>query len=88
MTGNELSAVDFRAALEARLAAAAKAGRPFVDVRSGDLHREVGAYPGHQHRMPTCCSAMRSAMRAGDTEVAAPPKGNGATLTIRYRLPR
>ena len=31
---------------------------------------------------------MRSAMRAGDVVIAEPPKGTGASLTIRYRLPR
>jgi hypothetical protein len=31
---------------------------------------------------------MYEEMRAGDEIVEAPPKGRGATLIIRYRLPR
>jgi len=37
---------EFRAALKAALAGAGSRDEPFVDVRSGDLHRAVGAYPG------------------------------------------
>jgi len=60
----------------------------FVDVTSGDLHRLVGGYPGKHHNLPTCCNVMTSAMQSGDTILAKPPKGRGATLTIRYILPR
>ena len=60
----------------------------YLEVNSGDLHREVGGYPGKHHRMPACCQAMYKVMAAGDTIVASPPKGKGASLTIRYRLPR
>jgi 5-methylcytosine-specific restriction protein A len=49
----------------------------------------IGGYPGAgKHRMPVCCEAMRSEKRAGDEIVFEPPKGKGASLTIRYRLPR
>jgi len=60
----------------------------FVDVTSGDLHHLVGGYPGKHHNLPTCCNVMTSAMQSGDTVLAKPPKGRGATLTIRYVLPR
>lgn len=59
-----------------------------VDVKSGDLHRRVGGYPSNNHRMPLCYNAMRAAMRSGDEVLAAPPRGAGATLVIRYQLPR
>lgn len=78
----------FEEALSARLRTAQRSGMTFVDVVSGSLHREVGDYPGPDHRMPVCCSVMEREMRPGDRIVAAPPKGKGATLTIRYRLPR
>ena len=61
---------------------------PSVEVNAGDLHRRVGGYPGKTHRMPSCCQVMRANMQAGDQILAAPPKGNGATLEIRYCLPR
>lgn len=61
-----------------------------MDVNAGELHRRVGGYPGSNHRMPVSCEVMRSAMGsdAGDIVLSQPPKGDGATLTIRYVLPR
>ena len=60
----------------------------FVDVTSGNLYRMVGGRTGKDYRMATCCSVMRQAMHPGDTVLAQPPSGKGATLTIRYVLPR
>jgi len=60
----------------------------FVDVTSGELHGLVGGYPGKNHKMPVCCDVMRKAMQPGDSVLTSPPKGKGATLTIRYLLPR
>lgn len=60
----------------------------FVDLTSGPVHRSLGGYPGTNHRMPVCCKAMRTNMKLGDEILHQPPKGNGATLCIRYRLPR
>lgn len=60
------------------------ANTEFVDVKSGDLHRVVGGYPGSNHRMPTCCTTMKRAMRGNDKILSMPPKGHGATLLIRY----
>jgi hypothetical protein len=79
---------EFKRVLGKRLDEGARAGRPSVELTSGDLHREVGGYPGTGHRMPLLCNVMRASMKAGDVIVAQPPKGTGATLTIRYRLPR
>ena len=84
------TADDFRAELGRRLNRAQRAGHPRVDVKSGDLHRTVGGYPhrGGLHRMPVCCGVMVKAMRTGDEVMCSPPSGKGATLVIRYRLPR
>lgn len=38
--------------------------------------------------MPTCCNVMYAAMTQGDEVLRSPPKGKGANLFIRYRLPR
>jgi len=78
----------FQDALERRFQVAAAKGQQSIDVRAGDLHQEVGNYPKPNHRMPTCCSILRSAMRGGDVILSQPLKGNGASLTIRYQLPR
>lgn len=86
--GGRLNAETFERAIRATLQAASDAGRSHVNVISGDLHRSVGGYPGGSHRMPMCCSVMRQMMRPGDAVIASPPSGQGATLRIRYLLPR
>jgi hypothetical protein len=81
------TADDFKSALSTILLRARREGATYADVKSGDLHRIVGGYPGRDHRMPICCSVMRSAMGKNDRVLAEPPKGNGATLSIRYDVP-
>lgn len=78
---------DFHDALRARFARSEALGLAFVEIISGELHRVVVGYPG-AHRMPSCCAAMRAEQRGGDETLHAPPSGDGATLRIRYRLPR
>lgn len=76
---------DFAAALDDMLRASTGS---HVDVTSRELHLIVGGYPKPFPRMPVCCAAMKAAMAVGDTILTQPPKGQGATLTIRYKLPR
>jgi hypothetical protein len=38
--------------------------------------------------MPNCCRIMYDAQRAGDQVLIKPPSGVGASVTIRYSLPR
>jgi 5-methylcytosine-specific restriction protein A len=59
-----------------------------VDVTAGDVHTEAGDYPGSDHRMPICCRVMKNEMRSGDRIIESPPSGQGASLKIRYQLPR
>lgn len=59
-----------------------------IDIISRQLHCAASNYPGPNHRMPVCCQVMINSMEPGDLEVEAPPQGNGATLKIRYYLPR
>jgi len=80
--------VAFQAELDRMLQSAQQQGFSHIDVTSGDLHRRVGGYPGRNHRMPICCSVMRGSMTSGDTVLQEPPKGKGATLIVRYKLPR
>ena len=73
--GGPKTADDFRTELARVFDAAADVGRGTVVVRSGDLHRLVGGYPGTRHRMPVCCNVMYADMVDGVDEVlAAPPK--------------
>jgi hypothetical protein len=82
------TASDFQTELNMIFQNAQNRGLPYVDVKSGDLHRRVGGYPGHDHRMPVCCGVMRQNLNASDTVLSEPPKGSGATLKIRYQIPR
>lgn len=84
------SAEDFKNELHRMMLEGMKGGKESVEINAGELHRRVGGYPGANHRMPICCSVMRGALAgdAGDLILAEPPSGQGATLTIRYVLPR
>ena len=79
---------DFQRELDSVFASAQREGKAAVEVKSADLHRSVGGYPGHTHRLPACCRVMRRNMKPGDEILHQPPKGAGATLVIRYALPR
>lgn len=79
---------NFISALEQIFDQSEQLGLVAIEASSGNLHRRVGDYPGENHRMPACCGAMRIAMQSSDSIVSEPPKGNGATLVIRYCLPR
>lgn len=79
---------EFRAELRSQLRAAELKKLPHADINAGELHRCLGGYPRANHQMPSCCHVMEQERRALDKIVAGPPSGKGATLTIRYRLPR
>lgn len=83
-----LTTEDFQSELDKLFATAQEEGKQFVEVKSGDLHRSVGGYPGPNHRIPVCCTVMKRNMKPGDEILQQPPSGTGATLIIRYRLPR
>ncbi len=79
---------DFLPPIRRLMREAQEASRPFVDIKSGDVHKDAGDYPGPDHRMPVCCRVMKNEMRSGDRILYSPPSGQGATLEIRYMLPR
>jgi 5-methylcytosine-specific restriction protein A len=82
------TATDFRCMIEQKFEDATKKGLPFIELESGPLHREMGGYPGPDHRMPVCCSVMKKNMKSGDIVLHEPPSGKGATVKIRYKIPR
>ena len=85
------NAKNFEADVRVRFAKAQRLAAAFVDVRSGDVHRAVGGYPAADgdHRMPLCCEVMKKLMKDGDRILPpSPPSGQGASLLIRYFLPR
>jgi 5-methylcytosine-specific restriction protein A len=80
---------EFHNALMQVFCDATKGEQAKVDVNAGELHKITGGYPGPDHRMPVCCSVMRAEYSAdSDFVLESPPKGDGASLTIRYALPR
>lgn len=84
-----LTTADFEREISALIERASRQGRPHVEINAGELHRVVGGYPDpSSHRMPMACSAMRKLMSEEDQEIFAPERGAGASLTIRYVLPR
>lgn len=82
------TAQDFKDAIGKKFLDAKSQNRASVQIISGDLHRELGGYPGRNHRMPVCCEVMYNLMQDSDEIITAPPKGRGASLTIEYHLPR
>jgi hypothetical protein len=88
MSNHTPNSVDFQNELDKIFRIAQQKNMREISVKSGDLHRRVGGYPSRNHRMLTCCQVMRANMRSGDQILQAPLKGNGATLVIRYQLPR
>ncbi len=82
------SAEDFQSQLDSIFSFAEKKRLAAVVVKSGDLHRLVGGYPGTDNRMALCCLVMRENMIGGDEIVSEPSKGIGATLMIKYQFPR
>ena len=81
-----VNAETFRNELKKMLIEAKDQGEKYIDVKSGDLHRQVGDYPGKNHKMPSCCSVMKSAMKTNDEILESPPSGKGASLVIRYYI--
>jgi len=81
-------AAEFERELERQLADAQARGLEFVDINAGELHRDVGGYPSPSPRTAVACSVMRRFRRPGDQILQEPPSGVGASLTIRYNLPR
>lgn len=80
--------LDFQKSLDDLFAQAKQNNATEITIVSGDLHRSVGGYPSKNHRMPICCAVMRRNMTSGDRILSSPPKGDGATLVIKYQLPR
>ena len=83
------TAEDFRLELRAQLRSAQAAGKSYIDINAGELHRKVGGYPKPAPRMPMCCAVMRQEQRPSDGDTVVSPKSSdGASFTVRYQLPR
>lgn len=79
---------EFDDELRSRFRRARERGANLLEVNSGEMHRALGGYPGSNHQMPSCCDVMHDHLRSGDEIISSPPSGRGASLTIRFQLPR
>ncbi len=84
MAGRRLTVPDVEQELRRQLAHAQQSGLGLVDIRAGELHRDVKG----EDRMPLVCHVMRKLMVSPDEVLSGPPSGQGASLVVRYRLPR
>ncbi|MGV3554226.1 MAG: Swt1 family HEPN domain-containing protein [Croceibacterium sp.] len=82
------SVADFERYIRESLTEAVREGHSHLELNAGQLHRQLGGYPGKSHQMTSCCAAMHRVKKAGDLIIRQPPSGKGASLTIRYQLPR
>ncbi len=73
---------DIRDYIQDQKRIAKMAGKSEIVLRSGDVHNELGL----KQRHPQVCNAMRYCMNPGDIILYQPPKGNGTTLRIQYKL--
>ncbi len=79
---------DFQMQLDSIFSFAAEKRLTAIIIKSGELYRLIGEYPGTDHRMPICCNVMRKNMMTGDEVLSEPPSGVSASLTIKYQFPR
>lgn len=78
----------FRDELRRQLALAEMEGKPYIAVSAESLHRELGDSPDSGERMRECCEVMYGEMGNDDRVDTTPHDRPGATLAIRYVLPR
>ena len=79
---NKMTTDDIRNYIQEQMRKAKMAGKSELVLRSGDVHNDLGL----KQRHPQVCNAMRSCMNTGDVILYQPPKGNGTTLRIQYKL--
>jgi hypothetical protein len=80
-----ITMLDFRKQLLAQISRAAKQRRPHVEINAGELHRIVSR---DENRHAMACRAMRELQLPPDEIIHAPPSGDGASFTVRFKLPR
>ena len=77
---NKITTDDIRQHILALKKAAQAAEKPFIILKSGDIHKELNL----KSRMPQVCNAMRQAMNKGDVVLHTTPSGNSSTIEIQY----
>ncbi len=79
-----LKAQDVENEIRRRWIEAHSAGASCVDIRAGDVHRDLGG----KNRVPQVCQVMMRLREPQDSVIDGSPSGQSTTLTVRYLLPR
>jgi hypothetical protein len=80
---------EFLAEIRSQMREAELRGDQYLLLNAGEIHRKLGGYPSVNHQIKPCCDALYDEAKLGRAKVvAAPKRGYGASLTIRYVLPR
>jgi hypothetical protein len=73
---------DVRQYIEKLLQEAKLRGEDYIDLVSGDIHRQLEM----KDRMPLICSTMYKEMMPGDIVLHTTASGQSSTIKIRYYL--
>ena len=76
----KISTDDIRQYILKLKAVAKDAGKKFIVLKSGDIHKTLGL----KSAMPQVCNAMRQSMNEGDIVLHTTPSGNSSTIEIQY----
>lgn len=76
------TADDVRKYIEKLLQEAKMMGKDYLDLVSGDIHKQMGM----KNRMPQICRIMYEKMMPGDEVLHTTPSGKSSTIKIRYDL--
>ena len=77
---NKISTDDIRQYILELKKAAKDAGKSFIVLKSGDIHKDLKL----KSAMPQVCNAMRQSMNEGDIVLHTTPSGNSSTIEIQY----
>ena len=79
---NKITTDDIRQHILALKKVAKDAGKSFIVLKSGDIHKELKL----KSAMPQVCNAMRQSMNNGDIVLHTTPSGNSSTIEIQYNV--
>ena len=79
---NKITTDDIRQYILELKKAAKDAGKTFIILKSGDIHKGLNL----KSRMPQVCNAMRQSMNEGDIVLHTTPSGNSSTIEIQYNV--
>lgn len=79
---NRITTDDIRQHILELKKAAKNAGKAFIILKSGDIHKELKL----KSAMPQVCNAMRQSINEGDIVLHTTPSGNSSTIEIQYNV--